>query len=62
MFLLKNIAFSANSDKRMKSIDSIETYAYGTSRDLINKKEEMKMTNFDDVTKENTKEHNPNWP
>ena len=62
MFLLKNIAFSANNDKRMKSIDSIETYAYGTSRDLINKKEEMKMTNFDDVTKENTKEHNPNWP
>ena len=20
------------------------------------------MINFDDVTKENTKEHNPNWP
>ena len=20
------------------------------------------MTNFDDVTKENIKEHNPNWP
>ena len=22
----------------------------------------QKMINFDDVIKENTKEHNPNWP
>ena len=38
----------------MESIDSIETYAYGTSRDLVSKKR--------DVTKENIKEHNRNWP
>ena len=32
---------SANDDKRMQSIDSIEIYAYGTSKDLVCKKEEM---------------------
>ena len=54
----------------MQSIDSIETYAYGTSKDLVSKKEEIKcnniiiqweMINFDDVTTENIKEHNINW-
>ena len=47
----------------MRSIDSIETYAYGTSKYLVSKKEEIKcnnnkmkqdMINFDDVTKERT--------
>ena len=54
MFLLKKlkIASSANDDKRIQSIDSIETYACGTSKDLMWKKEEM---NFDDVTKEDIK-------
>ena len=33
---------SANDDKRMQSIDSIEIYAYGTSKDLVCKKEEIK--------------------
>ena len=33
------IAFSSNSDKRMQSIDWIETYAYGTSKDLVSEKE-----------------------
>ena len=56
----------------MQSIDSTETYAYGTSKDLVSDKEEIKcnniikpykkMINFDDVIKEETKEHNPNWP
>ena len=56
----------------MQSIDSIETYAYGTSKDLVSEKEEIqcnniiilhkKIINFDDITKENIKEHNPNWP
>ena len=36
----------------MQSIDSIETYTYGI----------QKMINFDDVIKEETKQHNPNWP
>ena len=56
----------------MQSIDLIETYAYVTSKDLVSKKEEIKCNNiikrykkrisFYDVTKENTKKHNPNWP
>ena len=56
----------------MQSFDQIETYAYGTIKDLVSEKEEIKcsnmikqykkMINFDDVTKENIKEHNPNWP
>ena len=29
------IAFSANNDKRIQSINSIETFAYGTSKDLL---------------------------
>ena len=54
----------------MQSVDLIETYAYGTSKDLGCRKEEIKcnnnkaiqkMINFDDVTKENIKEHKPNW-
>ena len=49
----------------MQSIDLIETYAYGTSKDLVSEKEEIKcnsitkrkkMINFD-VIKEETKEH-----
>ena len=49
MFLLKKLTklqLSANSDKRIQSIDSIETYGYGTSRDLICKKEEIKCNNI----------------
>ena len=53
----------------MQSIDSIETYAYGTGKDAVSGKEEIKCSNiikrnkrFDDVIKENIKEHNPNWP
>ena len=35
---------SSNDDKRMqlKTIDSIDTYVYGTSKDLVSKKEEIK--------------------
>ena len=29
----------------MQSIDSIERYAYGTSKDLVNEKEEIKCSN-----------------
>ena len=39
---INKIALSSNYDKRMQSIDSIETYAYGMSKDLICKKEEIK--------------------
>ena len=43
MFLLKNlkIGLSSNDDKRMQSIDSMETYAHGTSKDLVCKREEV---------------------
>ena len=30
----------------MKSIDSIGTYAYGTSQDLVREKEELKCNNI----------------
>ena len=29
----------------MQSIDSIETYTYGTSKDLVSEKEEIKYNN-----------------
>ena len=54
----------------MYSIDSIETYAYGTSKGLICRKEKnkcnniiknTKMFNSDYITKEDWKEHKPNW-
>ena len=53
----------------MESIDSIETYAYGTSKDPVSEKEDIKcnniikrykMINFGVAIKENIKEHNPN--
>ena len=34
-----------NDNKKIQSLDSIETYAYGTSRDLVSKKEEIKYNN-----------------
>ena len=40
---INKIALSSNDEKRMQSIDSIETYAYGTSKDLICKKEKTKV-------------------
>ena len=36
---INKIALSSNDDKRMQSIDSLETYAYGTSNDLVSDKE-----------------------
>ena len=45
MYLLK-IKLSASDDKRIHSIDSIETYAYGTSKDLISEKEDIKCNNI----------------
>ena len=30
----------------MQSIDSIQTYAYGTSKDLVSGKEEIKCSNI----------------
>ena len=43
---INKIALSSDDDKRMQSIDSIETYAYGTSKDLVRHKEEIKCNNI----------------
>ena len=43
---INKIALSSNDDKRMQSIDSIETYAYGTSKDLVSEIEEIKCNNI----------------
>ena len=40
------MALSSNDDKRIQSIDSIETYAYGTSKDLESGREEIKFNNI----------------
>ena len=44
VFIEKNnkITFSSNDDKRIQSIDSKETYAFGTRKYLICKKEKIK--------------------
>ena len=42
---LKKIALRASYDKRMQSIDSIETYAYRTSKNLICKTENKTVCN-----------------
>ena len=39
---INKIALSSNDYKRMQSIDSIETDACRTIRDLVNEKEEIK--------------------
>ena len=44
--VINHIALSSNDDKRMQSIDLIETYAYQTSKDLICKKEKIKRDNI----------------
>ena len=41
----EKIALSANDDKKMQTIDSIETYAYGTNEEIVHKKEEIKSIN-----------------
>ena len=38
------IALSANHDKRIQSIDSMEKYTYGTSKDLLCIKKRLSVT------------------
>ena len=61
---INKISIIPKDDKRVQSVDSIETYAYGASKVIVSKKEEIrcsnsikryKMINFDDVTNENIK-------
>lgn len=70
---LNKIILIYNDDKRMQSIALIETYAYGTRKDLICQKEKIKRNiikqykqykqyNLYCITKEHIKIHNLNWP
>ena len=43
---INKIAWSANAVKRIQSIDSVETYAYGTNREIIDRKKEMKCNSI----------------
>ena len=43
---VNKVTLSAADDKRIQSIDSIETYAYGTNKGLICKNEEIKCGNI----------------
>ena len=42
---INKIALSSHDDKRIQSLDSIEIYTYGISKDLVNEKEEIKCNN-----------------
>ena len=43
---INKIALISNDGKRMQSIDSIKTYAYGTSKDVVNEKEMIKCNSI----------------
>ena len=43
---INKVALSSNDDKRMQSIDLIETYPYVTNKDLVSDKEEIKCNNI----------------
>ena len=43
---INKIALSSNDDKRMQSIDLIERYEQGTSKDLLSDKQEIKCNNM----------------
>ena len=70
---IDKITLSSNNDQIMQSIGLIEIYAFGTSKDLVSEKEEIKCNNMinqykkwliytRNVIQENIKEHNPIWP
>ena len=42
---IDRITLTSYLNKKMQSINSIETYAYGTSKDLVSEKEEIKCNN-----------------
>ena len=43
---VNKILLISDDYRRMKSIDSIETYAYGINKDLVFKKDEIKYNNI----------------
>ena len=48
MFLLKKLKITLipNDDQKMQSIDSVETYVYGKSKDLVSEKDKIKFSNI----------------
>ena len=43
---INETALSSNDDKIMQWIDSIETYAYGSSKNLVSQKQDIKCSNI----------------
>ena len=43
---VNEITLSLNDDKIMRSVDSIETYTYGTNKDLVSEEEDIKSSNI----------------
>ena len=43
---INKVVLSSNDDKRMQSIDSIETCGYGTSKGLVSEKKMIKCNNI----------------
>ena len=46
LIMQRILSLSSNDNKRMESIDSKETYVYGTRKDLASEKEETKYNNL----------------
>ena len=64
---IAKIVLNGTDNKRFKWIVCKETYAYGTSKNTMQKNEEVKYSvkqykNDNDVAGENTIEHKANWP
>ena len=43
---INKIALPTNHDEKMQSIDSTETYTFGTSKNLVSEKEVIKCNNI----------------
>ena len=41
---INKTALRANNEKRIQSVDSMEIYAFGTSKDLVCKKKRLKLS------------------
>ena len=46
LIMQRILSLSSSDNKRMESIDSKETYVYGTRKDLASEKEETKYNNL----------------
>ena len=51
MVLLKKLKRLHLAQMKIKECNSVETYAYGTSKDLVSEKEEIKCNNIKSYTK-----------